>query len=343
VHVNVEKQIARLESLLGRIRQNAALPRAAGGAVAAAPSPGEPVREEPVPFSAMPATARADVPEASPPAAVAEASVSTEFEEMDMMDAELVEVAPEGAAPELPAEEADLGADLVAVEEEPVPESAPRAAPAFAGEADLEPPVKTPPPESGRQVMMQPPSPSVSYQEEVEEAELGGAADVDSLLEADLSGGPISKAPPGMPTMEQLGDIVELEGADAPAALLELAATGSQQEEEAPLDDLELALPKQEFGGGYSAELPPPPDAAADLERHRQAMERQAAPATSEFAVLASIPAGAPSVPAISATPLVVERPVLDVPQAAQIIVAAAPKIPDTFLELLDASLSLRA
>lgn len=351
--MNVEKQIAKLESLLGRIRRNAELPRAAAPAAAVLGR----LAEDTVPHSAMPSTARVDVLHDPGGAArpvemsalargTAAPTVSTDFEEMDMMDAELVEVGADGAAvaEDFGAEEASLDAPPVAEDDEAVPESAPRpAAHAAPAGAHLEPPVKTPPPESGRQAVMQVPSPSVSYQDEVEEADLGGAADVDSLLEADLSGGPISKAPAGMPTMEQLGDIVELEGADAPAALLELAVTAAPRVEEAPLDELELALPGQTFGGGYHAELAPPPGAAADLERHRQQMDSHAAaPASIEptsFATSASIPAAAG---AISGGPLVVERPLLDSQHTAQMILAAPPKMPETFLELLDASLGLR-
>jgi hypothetical protein len=350
--LNVEKQIAKLESLLGRIRRNASLPRPA--AVALAPAPAA-LAEDTVPQSALPPTARVEAPleiaavarppelgEVAPVEAVAEVSTSVEFEEMDMMDAELVEVGAGGAPVEadLGAEAASLEAEIVPVEDEAAPESAPRAAAqAFGGEADLETPVKTPPPESGRQVVMQVPSPSVSYQEEAEEAELGGAADVDSLLEADLSGGPISKAPPGMPTMEQLGDIVELEGADAPAALLELSVTAAPRVHEEPLDDLELALPKQEFGGGYDAKLAPPPEAARDLELHRQDMERRLVPAAHEAPFAVSAPPPMPA--AVSAGPLHVARPPLDVPHPAQMIVVPSPKMPETFLELLDGSLGL--
>jgi spore coat polysaccharide biosynthesis predicted glycosyltransferase SpsG len=53
--------------------------------------------------------------------------------------------------------------------------------------------------------------------------------------------------------------------------------------------------------------------------------------------------AAAPSPPqAISAAgPTLVERPAVDVP-AAEVIAASPQKIPETFIELLDASLGLR-
>ncbi len=182
-----------------------------------------------------------------------------ELEEIDMMDAEIVELAePTTAARTL---DADLDG------EEPVPESAPRPAHALRDEAEHEAPIKTPPPESGRQIMapVAPAAPAVAYREdEAEEADLGGGADVDDLLQPDLSGGPIPKAPPGVPTMEQLGETVELEGADAPGARLELAALPEADEKPDALDELELSLPRQEFSGGYHADLAPPSDVQAD-------------------------------------------------------------------------------
>jgi hypothetical protein len=421
--VNVEKQIAKLESLLGRIKRNAEKGRP--HAVAAPqPSVARAVMEEP-PHSALPPTARADVtaspvmpaavstppapvvarpaapvvaapepvvaartpapvvaaPAAEPVGAADAAASGTEFEEFDMMDAEIVELG--GAAEEAPAQEiqeasleleasiteeeapAELEADFGDAVEESVPKSAPRPAVQAIAEAelDLEPPVKTPPPESGRQIVAPIQAPAVTYQDDGEEADLTGAADVDSLLEPDLSGGPISKAPPGMPTMEQLGDTVELEGADAPAARLELAVQPLPVIAEPELDDMELELPKQEFSGAYDAKLAAPATATADLERHQRVQDAAAAarapvpeqissPAASLHAAPpapvmampapAMTPPAGPTAPAAPAAPVVVERPPLDVMHAAEVVPAAPAKTPETFLELLDQSLSLK-
>jgi len=189
----------------------------------------------------------------------------------------------------------------------------------------------------------------VTYQEEAEEVDLGGGGDVDALLEADHSGGPISRAPPGRPTMEQLGDTVELEGADAPAAELELLMPSP--EHEAVPDELELSLPRQEFAGGYDSSLSPPSRAAADLERHRQddvgtsappqslaePMAMSAMPPTE----LAPVQPPPPAAPPVVVSPLVVERPQVSALHTAEVIVAKPVKLPETFLDLLDGSLRL--
>jgi hypothetical protein len=294
-------------------------------------------------------------------------AATAELEDLDMMDSEIVELGAEAAqaAPAGEIQEASLdleasiveetGAEMLEAElgaplEESVPESAPRAAaaaPAAATDFEMEP-LKTPPPESGRQIVAPVQAPAVAYQDEAEEADLSGGGDVDSLLEPDLSGGPISKAPPGMPTMEQLGETVELEGADGPAAALELEALPVPAIEEAPLDEMELDLPKQEFSGAYDSSLAAPANAAADLARHRQ---EQADAAKTGTPVSISAPpspsaptaeAAARAVPAPIAAPIVVARPPLDVMHTAEVVAATPAKAPETFLELLDQSLSLK-
>src|SRR3954466_16347761 len=127
---DVQQQIARLESLLSRIRVNAAKAR-----VATAPSSGELDDYASAPDSGPP-TDRADTAEDQasasptvPPAPIAE--IPVEVEELDMADAEMVELsagAPDaveaGAAESFEEESpAPLANELV---EEPAPESAPR-------------------------------------------------------------------------------------------------------------------------------------------------------------------------------------------------------------------------
>jgi hypothetical protein len=157
--------------------------------------------------------------------------------------------------------------------------------------------------------------------------------------------------------MEQLGETLELEGADGPAAQLELSepvGTGSASTADGS-DDLELALPGKEFHGGYDSSLSPPETARADLERIRLEHERVAAAAAPPPAVTFSAPpsgplSGPPSVPvsgpaetrATAAGPVVIGRPVP--PSAVHVaeMVAGKPgRTPATFLELLDQSLSL--
>jgi hypothetical protein len=293
--LNVQEQIAKLESLLDRVRRNVQRPRAAAEAVeAAAPA----LVHVPV---AAPAIAEIEFDE---PAVL---EPMPDIEDLDMMEVEMVEIAVDSVDD---ARDAQVEADSF---DEPIPESAPRAAAGHADELEHEVPIKTPPPESGRQVM----APSIQIEDDSGgEADLSGSNDVDSLLEADLSGGHISRAPERGPSMEQLGETVELEGADAPAAHLELDAIAAEEAPPASADELELDLPKQHYAAVQPMAAPPPVEVRS---------------------------AAAPSPPqAISAAgPTLVERPAVDVP-AAEVIAASPQKIPETFIELLDASLGLR-
>ncbi len=299
-----------------------------------------------------------------------------------MEDAEIVELGTDGA-PAVAAMAAQPGRARLSNEldepgDEPAPESAPRpAAAALDGESDLEPPIKTPPPESGRQVVA---SAAVGITGEMA---LEAGPDAGEALEADMTGGPISKAPAGMPTMEQLGDTVELEGADGPPARIELLSAPMSTAQDAALDDLELSLPKLGFTGGYDAALGPPSRAAADLERLRAELLRKAEPPSeaplslsslasdaasgllssiASTAASATAPKAAPVVPdtasaatpkaapeppaeplADASEPVVIQRQTLGAMPVVVVRAAVAPRIPETFLELLDASLELSA
>jgi hypothetical protein len=355
---DVQQQIARLESLLSRIRTNAAKTRVPAAAAAAGPSELDDYAAAP---DSGPATDRSDAAEEQasasrtvPPAPIEE--IPVEVEELDMADAEMVELsvdAPDAveasgaeSSEEVPA---PLANELV---EEPVPESAPRPAAQAVEEADLEPPVKTPPPESGRQVVASPVG--ITGEMELDGSDAAG-------LEPDLSGAAISQAPSDEPSVSQLGETVELDGADGPPAKIELlsAPMSLPAEEQVPADDLELALPQRQFGGGYQADLAPPSRAAEDLARHREqsAVTRNpptepptslTSPAEAEPAVLAAPVAAiamnkvvAPQEPA--ASPLIVERPSLGSMPVAEMRRSAPATLPDTFVELLDASLSIEA
>lgn len=325
--MTAQEQIAKLESLLDRIRRNVSKPRTAAPLVARAPEPA-PAPPPEAPAVAAPVVQAPPVVEAPPPVetrAEEAGEAIPDIEDLDMADVEVVEIAvDEGPA----LEAADEAPDTV---DEPMPESAPRPAAALADVAEPEAPIKTPPPESGRQAV----APAI-HEEPAREADLSGAGDVDSLLEADLTGGPISRAPQhGGPTMEQLGATVELQGADAPPAQLELDADPAARATPPPADELELELPKQGFGGAYDARLPPPVTAAEDLKGLQA--ERAAPPAS-----FAPPVAAAPPPPAAPSEPTVVERPPLEA-HAAEVIVTRPTKVPETFLDLLDASLGLRA
>lgn len=309
--MSVQEQIGKLESLLERIVRNAQKPREAAPesvspdtarvdlSVVARAS--EVQRAEPT----RPAPAVATTP--APATAVLATEITLEdagdVEVLDMTETELVEVSAEDAGVTLVSEESlevELG--------EPIPESAPRpAVQTIEREIEREPPVKTPPPESGRQAVT--PIPGSPYGE----IPVAGRAPVESaILEADLSGGPISKAPPGLPSIEQLGASVELPGAEAPPADLELAPIPIAVSAEPELEPLEVSLPPQRGAAAYE----PPP--------------------------IATRPVAPPAPPLTAAHgPVTVDRPAPPDVAAAEVIAARPVRLPATFLELLDASLGL--
>ena len=352
---DVQQQIARLESLLTRIRANAARARVATAplAITTPARPADAIDAYAAAPDSGPPTDRADAEDralASPP--VAEITVPVELEELDMADEELVElsvdvsVVAEGAEEEsIVQSPPPLANELV---EEPVPESAPRPAAQAAEEADLEPPVKTPPPESGRQVVAAPVG--TAGEAELEEAQA-------AALEPDLSGGAIAFSPSDEPSVSQLGETVELEGADGPAAKIELLSAPMHLDAPGPTDDLEASLPQQRFGGAYQADLAPPSGAAGDLARHREQAEAAQNPATQPPTSLASpaepdvlaAPVAAIAMGAVvapqqqAASPLVVERPTLGSLPVVQMHRGSPATLPNTFVELLDASLAIEA
>ena len=284
------------------------------------------------------------------PAAAAQADTSAEVVELEMSDDDMVEIAVEELAPE-PAEEERAATLANELAEEPAPESAPRPAAQAAEEADLEPPVKTPPPESGRQVVASP------------AAVAGEAAFHDTSaatsFEADLSGSAISQTKANEPSAAQLGETVELDGEGGPPARIELLSApmgvpdpGAQ----IPADELELSLPQQQYGGGYDKDLAPPSRAAEDLARHRELVERAQHPPTEPPVSLATPPSmdfaetsarvaivSPPAAGTEATSPVVVLRPSLRDVQVAEMRKSAAAELPSTFLELLDASLSIEA
>jgi hypothetical protein len=323
--VNVQERIAKLEALLERIRSNAARPRQAVASLfgmgaaertpAAAPAPARPVAqpapaapakpaEPPAPATAAPA------PSPEPPPSL---EIVTDVEDLEGLEAEIVEIA------------ATESADLGEIQIEEAPESAPRPA-AHVEPEEIPPPIKTPPPESGRQAVTPPPAVAAGYQPD----DLEGAADVDALLEADLSGGATTARRASTPTVEQVGQTVDLEGVEA-ATDLELATLPPE-----PIpasDELELALPKGGRAGAYEPSLEPPPEARDDLERHRRAREELRAPPPARLEV--------PTAPSVVTEPQVAERPRPPAAAAAEFVAAPPAEGPKTFLELLDASLRL--
>jgi hypothetical protein len=342
--VTAQEQIAKLESLLERIRRNAEKPRP----VRPEPARAEPVRAERV----MPAGA---VPAAAPPApaAIAEPSVTEEVSLESLGATEPKPSAPEPARERVQSADMDdleiveIGSDVTDLSsvDEPVPESAPRPA-VQSVEVELEPPIKTPPPESGRQAVTPPPAiaePQASDDD----------FDDDDLMEPDLSGAPISLPTPGSPTMAQLGDTVQIQGADAPATELELAApkeapvvADSARHREVPaelrdvpsrrVDPLAATVPDMRTALSLAQTLPDAKSPFADAIRATTEAKAET-PAQPEV----SKPVEKPPIHAPSAPELVVERPPSRATHAAEVVVAQPRKVPGTFLELLDASLEL--
>jgi hypothetical protein len=365
--VTAQEQIAKLESLLERIRRNAAAPRPVVVRAAVAPV-AVPVAE--------PVVAAEEVSLESLGATEARPAAEPLRERVQSADMEELEVVEIGDVVELGAEES--AATDVSALEEPVPESAPRAA-VQSVEVEIEPPVKTPPPESGRQAVTPPPvvAESRAASEDDDFAE-------DDLLEPDLSGTPISIVNPGAPTMAQLGDTVKLDGDAAPSASLELAQSEARAPH-GPGDELEADLPKRgRAAGAYDAALAPPSTATSDLERHREVKpESGDVPSRRVDPLAATVPdlrtalalaktlpdARSPFADAIRATTeavaeppkaeakleraeskavatapeLVVERPAVSAPHTAEVVVDKPRRVPETFIELLDASLGLEA
>jgi hypothetical protein len=277
---------------------------------------------------------RAPGPEVTVAAIEAEAEpiVTEELSEDDLI--EVTEGTP------LPASELDIDFND---EEDQAPASSQRqvassAAEALAGDAEVEAeqeaPLKTPPPESGPQA-----APAVVVPAQA-------APDVDALLGQELdipTHGEV--AAHAVPTPEQLGQTIDLEEARGPS--LELAEPTQVAADLSPPEELEVALPGREVAGGYDESLMPPPEAREDLEAHRRRLEEDIAPPPESLAAFPSVqPGPAPEIVPVAAAPVEATTPEFiarAVPEgtAETFTSVREPFRPRTFVELLDASLSL--
>jgi hypothetical protein len=279
-----------------------------------------------------------------PAAEVTVAAIEAEAEPIateELSEDDLVEVT-EGTPP--PAA-TDVDIDFDDEEEEQPPASSQRQvassmdealAAAAAQEADREVPLKTPPPESGPQEAPIPTGMAAP-----------AAPDVDALLggELDIPTREVAAAPG--PTTEQLGQTIDLEEARGPS--LELAEHQAAAPSAAQVEELEMPLPARDAVGGYDDNLQPPPDALNDLEAHRRRLEDDIPPPPESLATLPSVQPGAYGAEIV---------PLQAAPEAAavgpEIIARPAPVgspetfssvrdtfRPSSFVELLDASLSL--
>ncbi|MCC6214407.1 MAG: hypothetical protein IT376_06035 [Polyangiaceae bacterium] len=374
-------QIAKLEALLAKVKRNAALPR-----VAARPA------AESTPLDATVSAASDEPPAASPieaPAWDDQTLAAAEAPPRGEPAALVPEPVSQVRAAELPIEDDTsdvdvlLADDIVDITEEEVAEVE-EAAPEPAAEAPAEPPLssrrliaeaatgaereaplKTPPPESGRQIAAIPamPAPSTPVVTEADD------------LEADLGPAAAAALPPPrrpMPTLEQLGETVDLEEATGADIEVEMPAP-----EAAPsVDDLELDL-RTGAHSQYDDSLPPPPGAREELAAHLQREAERSAPPpppshppapeppraiapTPPRVAIASAPPAAPAMPTVpaaaavaaavaraeaalvTAPDAVLPRP-SPAPAAVEIVERDGPSLPRSFLELLDASLALGA
>ncbi|HEY4105345.1 MAG TPA: hypothetical protein VGM44_15715, partial [Polyangiaceae bacterium] len=291
----------------------------------------------------------------------------------ELLEDDIVEMSPTAAAPveavvpaaggsldELDFEDEDSAQPAANEEEPPVSssrskvaatmdEALAQAAAQMVLEEGREVPLKTPPPESGPQAAM-PPMPAPP------------APDIDELLEADI----LPVGANAGPTQEQLGQTIDLEEARGPRLELDHPKVAIA---EAAHEELEVSLPQREFGGGYQDNLMPPPEARQDLDAHLQRVADEAIASPPEsLAQLPSMQSGVsasgmyaaqptPGVTTESPTqavstvtveaaanaefaPELLGRPELSPGPVAKFIRADAPR-PNTFLELLDSSLTL--
>jgi hypothetical protein len=217
-------------------------------------------------------------------------------------------------------------------------------------------PLKTPPPESGPQAAMALP---VGIHAPL-------APDIEELLEADIL--PVGGVSAAVPTTEQLGQTIDLEEGRGPHLELDSAlAQPAPLQEELPNEELEVTLPQREFGGGYQADLMPPPEARQDLDAHLQRHGDEALPPESLAQYPSQQPEAAPQAfapvivpsnvsrdpyaqnapmvtveapPNAEFAPELLARPDINPGPVAKFIRAETPR-PSTFLQLLDASLDL--
>lgn len=191
----------------------------------------------------------------------------------------------------------DIEFDLVDRPAEAEPISSPRPKPPESMDEALQSAAEqlaplTPPPESGQQPASQRDGMDQTALEEalVQESavahEIPEGDDIDDLLEADVVPSPqIREARPEMPTLEQLGQTVELEPALG-GSDLELDPTASKEVQESqgprmrftpppPTEELEMSLPSRP-SGAYDINLKPPPEVGAELaELRRREAERE--------------------------------------------------------------------
>jgi hypothetical protein len=182
-------------------------------------------------------------------------------------------------------------------------------------------PLMTPPPESGPQ--QAPPGGLFAP----------GVPDVDNLR---AEAPPMSQGADYGPTPEQIGESVELEERGGPA--LELDTARGRPETMPPKEELEALLNPPPSVGIYDESLLPPPEARAELVAHDRkfATPREAGAEPGGFSFTSEAPVLENELAASE-----VFTPALPSGGAPELRLPAASFRPQTFVELLDASIAL--
>jgi hypothetical protein len=204
-------------------------------------------------------------------------------------------------------------------------------------DAEREVPLKTPPPESGPQAAPLPMGMAAPAAPDVD-ALLGGELDIPTRADTGMTSG-------HGPTPEQLGQTIDLDEARGPS--LELAEQKAI-DAPAPIEELEAPLPGPTLVGGYDENLQPPPEAREELEAHLRRQEDDIAPPPESLAQYPSVQPNAPApeiVPVYEAAPAGPEVLARPIPMGSPESFGSVRESfrPSSFVELLDASLSLNA
>jgi hypothetical protein len=300
--------------------------------VSAPKAPEVPALEDPFNLEQEVSEVRFTTGEREPSAEVTVAAIEAEAEAEplateELSEDDLVEVTEATAAPSEVASDLDFE-EPPASSQRKVASSMDEALAAAAAQLDAERevPIKTPPPESGPQEA--PPPAGMNAP---------AAPDVDALLGQELDIPTHARGHEG-PTTEQLGQTIDLEEGAGPS--LELAEQQVASAAPAAFEELEVALPGRDAGGGYHDDLQPPPEALNDLEAHRRRLEDDIPPPPESLAQLPSVQPG-PNVEIVQAAgPEIVARPIpVGSPETFSTVRDSFS--PSSFVQLLDASLAL--
>lgn len=388
-----QDRLQQLEALLDRVRRRATearrpISRLFGAApTRSAPQKDEPtlppVREiarEPVVAAPPPPPAPAPAPAAFVPFTVVPATLELvdtpppeELDEDDLLDeipSDMLEsVPPSGGTGDR--ETYDQSLDR---EEPPASSQRPRAPGALLDDEPLldegrEVPLKTPPPESGPQEAPIPTGFGAPHAPDLDQFEADllpagtpGSAAASGFESLEQPFGAVSLQMPAVagPTVEQLGQTIELEEGSAGQSLELDAPATPPPPASAKAEELEVPLPARESAGRYDDELMPPPEAREDLDAHREKVgDRDSfAPEAATTTPFKELSPSLPAAPTVHTLPAIGELPAAEFspppgpeivgrpPLESGVVFSMKPSdqrpvTPSTFLELLDSSIAL--